>query len=79
MSPNRQCLPLIRDVTNIINYKCLSKRKIAKFRQFFIFSMYSITLFRTLSETLPLYISKLREDGYYRELRIDADVLDIHF
>lgn len=26
-----------------------------------------------------LYISKLREDGYYRELRIDADVLNIHF
>lgn len=55
------------------------RERLPNFDSFFIFSMYSITLFRTLSETLPLYISKLREDGYYRELRIDADVLDIHF
>lgn len=55
-SPIDHCLQLIRDVTNIINYKCLSKRKIAEFRKFFIFGMYSIISFRTLSENMPSLI-----------------------
>lgn len=75
LSPITHCLLLIRDVTNIINYKCLSKKKLAKFRQFYVFGMFSIISFRTLSEYMPSYVFfKFREDGYPGFER-DADVL----